>query len=99
MKDTWREERLSKFAREHSKEEFRLLVLFKSLKTEVEKELHKRRLQVDEDILNEVCADKASQLRSSKREMTPEELAKLVEEVANRTKEKYARQYEKKKAT
>lgn len=99
MKDTWREERLSKFAREHSKDEFRLLVLFKSLKTEVEVELQRRRLQFDEGILNEVCADKASQLRSNKREMTAKELAKLVEEIANKTKEKYAKTYEKKKAT
>jgi hypothetical protein len=96
LKDTWREERLSRFAREHTKDEFRLLVLFKSLKTEVEGELKKRRLEFDEDILNEVCADKASQLRSSKREMSPEELAKLVEDVAKKTKEKYAREYEKK---
>ncbi|MGP8128686.1 MAG: hypothetical protein ACLP9D_12880 [Candidatus Bathyarchaeia archaeon] len=97
MKDTWREERLAKFAREHSKQEFRVLVLFKSVKTKVEEELEKRHLDFDEAILNEVCADKASQLSSRKQEMTPEELAKLVDNVATKTKEKYARQIEKRK--
>jgi spermidine/putrescine-binding protein len=95
LKDTWREERLAKFAKEHSKQEFRMLVLFKSVKTKVEEELEKRHLEFNETILNEVCADKASQLSSRKQEMTPEELAKLVDDIAVKTKEEYAKQYEK----
>lgn len=91
MKDTWREERLARFAKQHSKEEFRLLVLFKQIKTKVEEELKRRSIQIDDDILNQVCADKAAELLPPDREITPEELVKLVEDVTARTKEKYAK--------
>jgi hypothetical protein len=91
LKDTWREERLAKFAREHSKEELRLLVLFKQIKTKVEEELKRRSIQIDDAILNQVCADKAAELLPPDRDITPEELEKLVEAVRARTKEKYAK--------
>lgn len=91
MKDTWREERLARFAKQHSKEEFRLLVLFKQIKTKAEEELKKRNIKIDDDILNQVCADKAAELLPPDRDITPEELAKLVEDVTARSKEKQAK--------
>jgi hypothetical protein len=91
LKDTWREERLARFAKEHGKEELRLLVLFKQIKTKVEEELKRRGIQIDDDILNQVCVDKAAELLPPDRDITPEELLKLVEDVTARTKEKYAK--------
>jgi len=91
LKNTWREERLARFAKQHSKQELRLLVLFKQIKTKAEEELKRRSIQIDDDILNQACADKAAELLPPDRDITPEELVKLVEDITVRTKEKYAK--------
>jgi hypothetical protein len=64
--------------------------LFKQIKTRAEEELKKRNIRIDDDVLNQVCADKAAELLPPDRDITPEELAQLVADAAERTKEKYA---------
>jgi hypothetical protein len=65
--------------------------LFKQIKTKTEEELKKRNIKIDDDVLNQVCADKAAELLPPDRDITPEELVKLVEDVTARTKEKQAK--------
>lgn len=91
MRDTWREERLARFAKQHSKQELRLLVLFKQIKTKIEEELKKRNITIDDDVLNQVCADKAAELLPPDRDITSEELVKLVEDIATSTNQKHAK--------
>jgi hypothetical protein len=64
--------------------------LFKQIKTMAEEELMNRNIRIDGDVLNQVCADKAAELLPSDRDITPEELAQLVKDIAERAKEKHA---------
>ena len=91
LKHISQEKRLAEFASKHTKQEFRLLVLFKTIKTRVEQELRKQNLDFDDDILNEVCIDKAKELLSVKQDIDSDELARLIERVSSKTKEKYAK--------
>jgi hypothetical protein len=94
LKNISQERRLARFASKHTKEEFRLLVVFKTIKTRVEQELAKRKIKFDEDVLNEVCIEKANELLPIERDIGSDELAGLIEKIAFKTKEKYAKQHE-----
>ncbi len=95
MKDISQEEKhLAEFASKHTKEEFRLLTVFKTIKIEVERELARKKIKFDDGVLNEVCIEKANELVPTDRVIDSNELDELIDEVAARTKEKYAKQRE-----
>jgi hypothetical protein len=71
-----------------------LLVVFKTIKTRVEQEFARRKVKFDEDVLNEVCIEKANELLPFERDIDSSELAELIEKIALETKEKYAKQSE-----
>lgn len=90
MKDISKEKRLAEFASNHSKQDFRLLVIFKTIKTRAEEELAKRKIEFDDSILNEVCAEKANELLPHERDINEEEFSALLEKIKTKTEEKYA---------
>jgi hypothetical protein len=58
----------------------------------VQEELSKRKIEFNDDILNEVCIDKAYELLPTQREINEKEFESLLEQIQERTKEKYGKQ-------
>lgn len=98
MKDISKEKRLAEFASSHTKQDFRLLVLFKMIKTRAEEELARQKIEFDDGILNEVCVEKANELLPHERDIDEEDFWALLDKIKTKTKEKYAKQRERDKS-
>ena len=97
MKDTWKDEQLVEFAKKYGKGEFRLLILFKVIKSKAQEELEKSNFEVDEEILNEVSVRKANEILLSEEDVTIKDIEMLLQKIRTKTVEKYKKQLEKKK--